>query len=105
MLKRLSFVGALAVFVSVSGTSAVVTQITINEICHFSGARANHAQFASGQLISHASFVSLPAAPRENLRNNNLAGATPHGTTVGAAAEEEIDLGETFILADGPAGK
>jgi hypothetical protein len=105
MFKRHSITAALFIFISAFGASALVAQLTIDEICHSPAPSENHGQFTSGAQVTQASFVSPQVAPQEIMHSDNLAGAPQPQATGGAAAEKDIDLGETFIPADGRAGR
>ena len=106
MFKRMSLAGAFAVFVSVSGTSAFITHLTVNEVGHSSAKSANRVRFAARPLISHASFTTLSVAPADApITPRHYANAVDQHTPVDAAFDGDIDLGETFIFAGDAAVK
>jgi hypothetical protein len=112
MCKRLSFAGSLALFVTVSGISMFITQITLSEVRHFTlvdgftgkkhksvlerptAFAINDARMQSRQqFISRASF-DMPATGTK--AEPDQAGGERNAATVNKV---EIDLGEIYIRA------
>lgn len=97
MSKPVSFFSALAVFISVSGTSSFLTHLTLSEV-HYSAVYAS-AKDREGlkSPVANAVFVNdstmMVMEPTQPYASN----ATVHG--------EDIDLGETLILAHDIAAK
>jgi hypothetical protein len=105
MFKRHSITAALFIFISAFAASALVAQLTIDEVCHSPVPSENHGQFTSGAQVTQASFVSPRVDRQENKHNDDLTGAPQSQATVGVVTANEIDLGETSIVVDGRAGQ
>ncbi|MCG3120884.1 MAG: hypothetical protein ALAOOOJD_03779 [bacterium] len=91
MSKPVSFLSALAVFVLVSGTSSLLAHLALNEM-HYAAAYASANDRAESKNQSVNSFV----VDDSTMMVGNT--TTPFAAN-GATHEEDIDLGETLILA------
>lgn len=97
MSKPVSFFSALAVFVSVSGTSSFLTHLSLSDRHHSAVYASAHGQEKSKNQIANSAVVS--DSTMQAVSN------TPPFVTDSAIPAEDIDLGETLILAHDIAAK